>query len=89
LDILWYPHFAYMVITLALLGFGIAGVITSVFSHRLRWTPRLGMVLTLALAASYGGIFFLLSAYQVNFVIFDSIAALAWRVFVAFTGLLI
>ncbi len=89
LDILWYPHFAYMVITLALLGFGIAGVITSVFSHRLRWTPRLGMVLTLALAASYGGIFFLLSAYQVNFVIFDSIASLAWRVFVAFTGLLI
>ena len=30
LDVLWYPHFAYMVITLALLGFGISGVFTSV-----------------------------------------------------------
>lgn len=46
LDVLWYPHFSYMVITLALLGFGIAGVMTSIFAHRLAWTPKVALPLT-------------------------------------------
>lgn len=89
LDVLWYPHFAYMVITLALLGFGIAGVTTSVFAQQLRWRPQVALTLTLALAASYVGIFFLLSHFKVDFIEFKSIGQLAFRVFCAFTGLLI
>ncbi|WP_417909716.1 hypothetical protein [Candidatus Electronema sp. PJ] len=89
LDILWYPHFAYMVITLALLGFGIAGVATSLFAHRLAWIPPVALALTLTLAASYIGIFVLLSHFKVDFVNFASIGSLALRVFCAFSGLLI
>ena len=57
LDVLWYPHFSYMVITLALLGFGIAGVMTSIFAHRLTWKPSFSIPLTVLLAISYIGVF--------------------------------
>lgn len=40
LDVLWYPHFAYMVITLALLGFGIAGVVPQFRQIELPWAKR-------------------------------------------------
>ncbi len=30
LDVLWYPNFAYMVITMAILAFGLAGIYTSI-----------------------------------------------------------
>lgn len=30
LDVLWYPNFAYMIITMAMLAFGLAGVYTSI-----------------------------------------------------------
>ncbi len=35
LDILWYPHFAYMVISLALLGYGASGSFLTFFSSSL------------------------------------------------------
>jgi spermidine synthase len=89
LDILWYPHFSYMVITLALLGFGIAGVMTSIFAHRLQWKPVIAVSLTLTLAASYVGVFVLLSCYRVDFISFSSIVSLALRVFWVFSGLLV
>jgi spermidine synthase len=89
LDILWYPHFSYMVITLALLGFGIAGVVTSVFAERLVWRQPLDIYLTLALAASYVGVFLFLSVFKVDFIDFKSISSLALRVFIAFSGLLV
>ncbi len=89
LDILWYPHFSYMVITLALLGFGIAGVVTSVLAERFVWRQSLALLLTLALAASYVGVFVLLSVFKVDFISFKSISILALRVFTAFSGLLV
>ena len=89
LDILWYPHFSYMVITLALLGFGIAGVMTSIFAHRLAWRPSVSIPLTLGLAASYVGVFFLLTVLRVDFNEFTSIASLAVRVLLIFSGLLL
>jgi spermidine synthase len=89
LDILWYPHFSYMVITLALLGFGIAGVVTSVLAERLAWRQPGAVLLTAALAASYVGVFILLSVFKVDFIAFKSIITLALRVFIAFSGLLL
>ena len=89
LDILWYPHFAYMVITLALLGFGIAGVMTSIFAHRLSWNPRISIPLTVGLAASYIAVFLLLSVLRIDFNEFSSIGSLAGRVLLTFTVLLV
>ncbi len=89
LDILWYPHFAYMVITLALLGFGIAGVMTSIFAHRLSWKPSLSIPLTITLAASYIGVFWLLSVLRIDFNEFTSVASLGGKVLLTFSGLLL
>lgn len=89
LDVLWYPHFSYMVITLALLGFGIAGVMTSIFAHRLAWKPDIAIPLTILLAISYIGVFILLSSYRVNFIEFSSLKMLGARVFLSFSGILI
>ncbi|MCI5156902.1 MAG: hypothetical protein D3906_00380 [Candidatus Electrothrix sp. AUS1_2] len=89
LDVLWYPHFSYMVITLALLGFGIAGVITSIFAHRLAWKPEAAVPLTLILAISYIGVFVLLSVLHVDFNKFSSVSSLGIRVFFVFSGLLV
>ncbi len=89
LDVLWYPHFSYMVITLALLGFGIAGVMTSIFAHRLTWKPSFSIPLTVLLAISYIGVFVLLCVLRVNFKEFSSVASLAAKVFLSFSGLLV
>ncbi|WP_446010972.1 hypothetical protein [Candidatus Electrothrix sp.] len=89
LDVLWYPHFSYMVITLALLGFGIAGVMTSIFAHRLAWTPKIAIPLTSLLAISYIGVFFLLSFLRIDFNEFSSVASLGFKVFLSFSGLLV
>lgn len=87
LDVLWYPHFAYMVITLALLGFGIAGVITSIMADRIATGKKTLLLLTLALALGYVGVFFLLDRVHVDFRNFTSVLSLASRVFVVFAGL--
>nr|MDU9046094.1 hypothetical protein [Candidatus Electrothrix aestuarii] len=89
LDVLWYPHFSYMVITLALLGFGIAGVMTSIFAHRLAWTPKVALPLTFFLAISYLGVFVLLSVLRVDFNEFSSVSSLGIKVFLSFSGLLV
>ncbi|CAK8714056.1 Spermidine synthase [Candidatus Electrothrix aarhusensis] len=89
LDVLWYPHFSYMVITLALLGFGIAGVMTSIFAHRLAWQPKVAIPLTSLLAISYIGVFVLLSVLQIDFNEFSSVASLGIKVFLSFSGLLV
>ncbi len=89
LDILWYPHFAYMVITLALLGFGIAGVITSIVADKWKMGNKTLLVLTLALAFAYAGVFFLLDRFHVDFREFTSVSNLALRVLVVFSGLVI
>ena len=49
LDVLWYPHFAYMVITLALLGFGISGVVTSIISDKKEFGDKALLLVTLPL----------------------------------------
>ncbi len=87
LDVLWYPHFAYMVITLALLGFGIAGVITSIMADRIATGQKTLLVLTLLLALGYVGVFYLLDHIQVDFRNFTSVFTLAAKVFVVFSGL--
>lgn len=89
LDVLWYPHFSYMVITLALLGFGIAGVMTSIFAHRLAWKPQIALPLTFLLAISYIGVFFLLSMLRIDFNEFSSVSSLGIKVFLVFSGLLV
>ncbi|RWX45348.1 Spermidine synthase [Candidatus Electrothrix aarhusensis] len=89
LDVLWYPHFSYMVITLALLGFGIAGVMTSIFAHRLAWQPKVAIPLTSLLAISYIGVFVLLSVLQIDFNEFSSVTSLGLKVFLSFSGLLV
>lgn len=87
LDILWYPHFAYMVITLALLGFGIAGVVTSVMADRITVGTKTLVGLTLLLAISYVGVFFLLDIVHIDFDKFSTVLKLGARVFVVFSGL--
>ncbi|HID70568.1 MAG TPA: hypothetical protein EYP35_08970 [Desulfobacterales bacterium] len=90
LDILWYPHFAYMVITLALLGFGISGVVTSVFAENKKvFSSTILTVLTVALAFSYGGMFFFLSRFHVDFDKFSSVAYLGAKVLLVFSGLVL
>ena len=90
LDILWYPHFAYMVITLALLGFGISGVVTSVLAENKRLFANSTLAfLTLALAVSYGGMFFFLNRFHVNFDDFSSVAYLGAKVLLVFSGLVL
>lgn len=89
LDVLWYPHFAYMVITLALLGFGIAGVITSITADRVAMGKKVLLLLTLLLAASYAGVFFLLDNVHVDFDKFDSVMSLGTKVLIVFSGLVV
>ena len=90
LDILWYPHFAYMVITLALLGFGISGVVTSVLSEKKKlFSDSTLSLLTIALAIAYGGMFFFLNRFHVDFKTFSSVAYLGTKVLLVFSGLLI
>jgi spermidine synthase len=89
LDVLWYPHFAYMVITLALLGFGIAGVITSILADRVSAGNRTLLALTLLLALSFVGIFFLLDTIHIDFRNFTSVFKLAAKVLIVFSGLTI
>ncbi len=90
LDVLWYPHFAYMVITLALLGFGISGVITSVFAERkFIFSNTTVFILTLLLAISYGSIFFFLNRFHVDFDNFSSVAYLGAKVLLVFSGLVV
>lgn len=90
LDILWYPHFAYMVITLALLGFGISGVVTSVLSEWESMFSNTALLwLTLALSISYGGMFFFLNRFHVDFDTFSSVAYLGAKVLLVFSGLVI
>ncbi len=84
LDVLWYPHFAYMVITLALLGFGIAGVITSILADRVSAGNRTLLALTLLLALSFVGIFFLLDTIHIDFRNFTSVFKLAAKVLIVF-----
>lgn len=87
LDVLWYPHFAYMVITLALLGFGIAGVITSIMADRIATGQKTLLLLSVLLALSYVGIFFLLDNIHVDFRNFTSVVTLGSKVLVLFSGL--
>ncbi len=90
LDILWYPHFAYMVITLALLGFGIAGVITSVLAEKEKLFSHDSLFwLTIALAICYGGVFFFLNRFHVDFDNFSSVASLGAKVLLVFSGLVV
>ena len=90
LDILWYPHFAYMVITLALLGFGISGVVTSVLAEQKKLFSNTTLVfLTIALAISYGGMFFFLNRFHVDFDTFSSVAYLGAKVLLVFSGLVL
>lgn len=89
LDVLWYPHFAYMVITLALLGFGIAGVVTSIISDKKEFGNTALVGLTIALAASYAGVFFLLNRFHVDFNNFPSVAYLGAKVLLVFSGLIV
>lgn len=90
LDILWYPHFAYMVITLALLGFGISGVVTSVLAeHKKLFSTTTLTLLTIALAFSYGGMFFFLNRFHVDFDNFSSVAYLGAKVLLVFSGLVL
>lgn len=90
LDVLWYPHFAYMVITLALLGFGISGVVTSVFAENKKLFSNTTLsVLTVLLALSYGGMFFFLNRFHVDFDHFSSVAYLGAKVLLVFSGLVV
>jgi len=89
LDVLWYPHFAYMVITLALLGFGISGVVTSIISDKKEFGDKTLLLITLALAASYVGVFFLLNRFHVDFDNFPSVAYLGAKVLLVFSGLIV
>lgn len=90
LDILWYPHFAYMVITLALLGFGISGVVTSVWAEKkFLFTQSTALWLTVLLAISYSGIFFFLNRFHIDFDNFSGIAYLGAKVALVFSGLVI
>ncbi len=90
LDILWYPHFAYMVITIALLGFGISGVVTSVLAeHKRLFSNSTLLWLTVALAFSYSGIFFFLNRFHVDFDNFSSVAYLGAKVLLVFSGLVL
>lgn len=89
LDVLWYPHFAYMVITLALLGFGIAGVVTSISADRIAMGKTVLVLSTVLLALSYAGVFFLLDKVHIDFDKFDSVFALGTRVLIVFSGLVV
>ncbi len=87
LDVLWYPHFAYMVITLALLGFGIAGVVTSIMADRVQMGIKTLIFLTFLLALSFIGVFFLLDTIHIDFDTFESVTELGTKVFTVFSGL--
>ncbi len=89
LDVLWYPHFSYMVITLALLGFGISGVVTSIISDRREFGDLTFRVLTLLLAVSYAAVFFLLNRFHVDFREFPSVLYLGAKVLLVFSGLIV
>ncbi len=90
LDVLWYPHFAYMVITLALLGFGISGVVTSVLAEQKKlFSNTTLIILTVALALSYSGMFFFLNRFHVDFDTFSSVAYLGAKVLLVFSGLVV
>jgi spermidine synthase len=89
LDILWYPHFAYMVITLALLGFGIAGVVTSIIADKRSLGGKTLVLLTLLLAISYAGLFFFLNRFHVDFNNFRSVAYLGAKVILVFSGIVV
>lgn len=90
LDVLWYPHFAYMVITLALLGFGISGVVTSILAeHAKLFSKSTLSVLTVILAFSYGGMFFFLNRFHIDFDNFSSVAYLGAKVLLVFSGLVL
>ena len=52
LDILWFPHFAFMVITIALVGFGIAGVATSILADSIKFGNKTLIILSVLLAIS-------------------------------------
>jgi len=58
LSIVWWHHFAYMVISLALLGFGAAGAFLSLFYERIekmldRWLLFLGLLTALSFSLSF------------------------------------
>lgn len=89
LDILWYPHFAYMVITLALLGFGIAGVVTSIIADKRSFGGNTLVLLTLLLAISYAGLFFFLNRFHVDFNNFRSVTYLGAKVILVFSGIVV
>ncbi len=78
-----------MVITLALVGFGIAGVVTSIVADNRKFGSKSLVVLSLLLALSYAAVFFLLDNYHVDFSKFKSISSLALKVLVIFSGLIV
>lgn len=89
LDILWYPHFAFMVITIALVGFGIAGVATSILADNIKFGNKTLILLSVLLAISYAAVFFLLDNFHVDFRKFASVASLTGRVLVVLSGLIV
>ena len=59
LSVAWWQHFAYMVISLALLGFGAAGSLLFLFFERMKskldfWLQLLGLLTALAFSLSFG-----------------------------------
>jgi hypothetical protein len=59
LSVMWWQHFAYMVISLALLGFGAAGSLLFLFFERMKskldsWLLLLGLLTALAFSLSFG-----------------------------------
>ncbi len=66
----WY-HFAYMIISVALLGFGVAGTVLALFKERL--LAQSARLLPLLLTASGLGMAGILYLYQFPFIRFDSL----------------
>ena len=89
LDVLWFPHMAYMVITLALLGFGIAGVISSIIASKVKFDDGYLLINTASFAVSFSLVFLVLDHVLVDFENFTTFTSLGLKTFVILCAVLL
>ena len=89
LDVLWFPHMAYMVITLALLGFGIAGVISSIIASKVKFDDGYLLINTLLFALSFPIVFLVLDNVLVDFENFTTFTSLGLKTFIILATVLL
>ena len=89
LDVLWFPHMAYMVITLALLGFGIAGVISSIIASKVKFDDGYLFINTLLFALSLPLVYLVLNNVLVDFELFSTFTSLGIKTLIILFAVLL